>query len=237
MKTITAVLGSPKSLENSVTARLIQKYFHEIKTGVSEVKTDIISLSERNISICKGCLACKQTGKCPIPDEIENIRDQLRKSDLLVFASPVHISHVSATYKNFLDRLIESLHTFEFIGKPSVNIITCNGSGEQETKKYMNHIALVFGAIPLGTIIKLDNEEFNENSFKKTIIRSIEVLTGKKKLQPTLLNSLYFMSMKSIILKNKQYFEYAEGLWRKKGWDKMGYRKAMANQDWASPND
>jgi hypothetical protein len=63
------------------------------------------------------------------------------------------------------------------------------------------------------------------------------MLNGKKKLQPTLMNLLYFMSMKSIILKNKQYFEYAEGFWRKNGWDKMGYRKAMVNLNGAAPND
>ena len=227
MKTITAVLGSPKSVDKSVTAELINKFFLEIKSHVPQVITEIISLSEKNVSMCKGCLTCKKTGKCPIADDIEDIKSQLKKSDIIVFGSPVHISHVSTTFKNFLDRMIVSLHTFEFIGKPCINFVTANGSGEQETKKYMNHMALLFGAIPISTIIKLANDKFNDGNYNKAIERTIGILSGRNRIKPTIMNSLYFMSMKSIILKNDDYFEYEAKLWRERNWDKKGFKKVL----------
>ena len=229
MASITAVVGSPKRADNSMTAGLVKDLFTRLRELVPELKAELICLSERNVDLCKGCLMCQTTGQCQLDDDVVAIRDELRRSDMLVFASPVHISQVSAIYKNFLERMLVGLHTFEFLGKPSLTVITANGSGEQDTKKYLNHMALLFGCIPVGTVVRLDNEEFDQKAYSSVLKNAAAILSGTKSCRPTFRNTLYFMSMKSIIMKNESYFQYEAKVWKERGWEKSSFRKLVSN--------
>ena len=67
-------------------------------------------------------------------------------------------------------------------------------------------------------MIKIDNYKFNEEDFNKLATKVNMILAGQKKLKPTLMNKLYFYSMKSIIKDDEKYFQYETKVWKEKGW-------------------
>ena len=50
----------------------------------------LISLKGKNIEFCKGCLACQQTGKCVIKDDVQEIMDEVLNADVVVCATPIY---------------------------------------------------------------------------------------------------------------------------------------------------
>lgn len=63
-----------------------------------------LSLKDKAIGFCKGCLACQNTGKCVIRDDMEDMIAQVRDADTIVFATPVYYYGMSGQLKTFLDR-------------------------------------------------------------------------------------------------------------------------------------
>ncbi len=74
--------------------------------------TEIIYLSDYNISFCKGCLTCfneaqGQVGKCCINDDMTNIIvPKIFKCDGLILGTPSYWSNLSGYMKNFIDRML-----------------------------------------------------------------------------------------------------------------------------------
>jgi len=228
MKKVLAIIGSEKSVDNSITANLAKNLIDRVTNQINGIEVEILSLGEHNLLLCKGCRNCSKSGKCILKDNLETIIEKIKSSDFIIFGSPVHISHVSATYKNFLDRLHVLMHTFEFLGKPFVSVVSTNGSGEEDTIKYINHTALLLGMIKVGTMIKFNNEVFDDKIYDKIAREIIKIFQNKNTLKPTFKNSLYFWSMKNIIRKNKPYFEYEDQVWESRGWYKSSYDKVFS---------
>lgn len=65
---------------------------------------EIISLYDKTIGFCKGCLACQKTGKCVIHDDANMIAQKMLTADVLVFATPIYFYEMSGQMKTMLDR-------------------------------------------------------------------------------------------------------------------------------------
>ena len=70
----------------------------------AENKTEKISLRNKSIAFCKGCLACQKLGHCVIKDDAVEIAAKMHDADVLVFATPVYYYSVSGQLKTMLDR-------------------------------------------------------------------------------------------------------------------------------------
>lgn len=68
-------------------------------------KVDFITLKDKQISFCKGCLACQQTGKCVIKDDVTKIMNKVIDSDIVVWATPIYYYEMSGQMKVLIDRL------------------------------------------------------------------------------------------------------------------------------------
>lgn len=66
---------------------------------------EVINLKELNFGFCIGCLACQNTGKCVLNDDISKIIDIVKNADILVFATPIYYYAMSGQLKTFLDRM------------------------------------------------------------------------------------------------------------------------------------
>ena len=64
-----------------------------------------ISLKDKEISFCKGCLACQMTQRCVIKDDAIEIAEKVKEADTLVFATPIYYYEMSGQMKTLLDRL------------------------------------------------------------------------------------------------------------------------------------
>jgi multimeric flavodoxin WrbA len=78
----------------------------EFLRGVKETENTVekITLHDKTIGFCRGCLACQTTGKCVIKDDANAIVEQILHADVLVFATPVYFFEMSGQMKTLLDR-------------------------------------------------------------------------------------------------------------------------------------
>lgn len=63
-----------------------------------------VSLRDKNIGFCRGCLACQKTGRCFIHDDADLITQKMLHADVIVFATPIYYYEMSGQMKTMLDR-------------------------------------------------------------------------------------------------------------------------------------
>lgn len=68
-------------------------------------QVEFITLRDKNIQFCKGCLACQKLNHCVIQDDASMLLETVRTSDILVFATPIYYYAMSGQLKTFLDRM------------------------------------------------------------------------------------------------------------------------------------
>lgn len=68
-------------------------------------EVEFITLKDKQIGFCKGCLACQQTGNCVIKDDVTEIMDKVMDSDIVVWATPIYYYEMSGQMKVLIDRL------------------------------------------------------------------------------------------------------------------------------------
>ena len=64
-----------------------------------------ISLKDKELKFCIGCLACQKTQKCVLNDDAVRIAEEVKNTDILVFATPIYYYEMSGQMKTLLDRL------------------------------------------------------------------------------------------------------------------------------------
>lgn len=77
-----------------------------------------ITLQDKNIAFCKGCLACQKLGVCVIKDDAVEIAKQMHDAEVIAFATPIYYYEMSGQMKTLLDRansLYDSDYAFEDI--------------------------------------------------------------------------------------------------------------------------
>lgn len=88
---------------NSNSAALAESFFRGAKDAGNDVT--IISLRDKQIGFCRGCLACQKTGRCIIYDDVPAIEAQVLAADVVVWATPVYYYEMSGQMKTLIDRL------------------------------------------------------------------------------------------------------------------------------------
>jgi len=63
-----------------------------------------ITLRDKVIAQCDGCMGCVQTGECIIQDDMQEVLQQLREADGIIWATPVYYWSMSGLTKIALDR-------------------------------------------------------------------------------------------------------------------------------------
>jgi multimeric flavodoxin WrbA len=103
---VVSLLGSPREKANS--SIIAERFCAEAKKSGAEIKT--FRLNDLQYRGCQGCMACKtKLDRCALKDDLTEVLEAVRETDILVLASPVYFWDVSAQMKTFLDR------TFSFL--------------------------------------------------------------------------------------------------------------------------
>ncbi len=98
---VTAILGSPR--KKGATSTIAQSFVEEAESRGAEVKNYF--LHGMDYKGCQGCHACKsKTEDCVMKDDLTATLEDIKTSDIVVFASPVHYWDVSGQFKSFFDR-------------------------------------------------------------------------------------------------------------------------------------
>lgn len=97
------VLIISTSLRNGANSEILA---HETERGAKEAghEVEFISLKDKKISFCKGCLACQKLQRCVIDDDANEITEKIKNSDVVVWATPVYYYEMSGQMKTLIDR-------------------------------------------------------------------------------------------------------------------------------------
>lgn len=100
MKNVLIISTSLRSDSNSHTLA------REFARGASDAghHVELISLIDKNIQFCRGCLACQKIHRCVINDDAISIVAKMHDADIIVFATPVYYYEMCGQMKTLLDR-------------------------------------------------------------------------------------------------------------------------------------
>lgn len=96
------VVVSSTLRNNGNSEILAQKFAKGAKDAGHEV--EFISLKDKDIKFCKGCLACQRLGHCVIKDDTIEIVEKMKNADVIAFATPIYYYEMSGQLKTLLDR-------------------------------------------------------------------------------------------------------------------------------------
>ena len=121
------VLIISTSLRNNSNSEILA---HETERGAIEAghEVEFVSLKDKEIKFCKGCLACQKLGKCVINDDANEITAKMKEADVIVWATPIYYYEMSGQMKTLIDRA-NSLFT---TGKNFTEIYVITTSADSE---------------------------------------------------------------------------------------------------------
>ncbi|WP_031490648.1 flavodoxin family protein [Succinivibrio dextrinosolvens] len=97
------ILIVSSSLRAGSNSELISK---EVERGALSAGNNVefLSLKDRKIEFCIGCLKCQKQGKCILKDDMSELIEKVNNADTLVFSTPIYYYEMSGLLKTFLDR-------------------------------------------------------------------------------------------------------------------------------------
>jgi multimeric flavodoxin WrbA len=111
---IVCLLGSPREKGNSAT--IANHFCNAAEKFGAEIKTFVLNNLEYRG--CQGCMVCKtRLDKCVLEDDLTEVLEAVRATDVVVLASPVYFWDISSQLKSFIDRTFSYLVP-DFITNP-----------------------------------------------------------------------------------------------------------------------
>lgn len=99
-KKVLVISTSPRKGSNS--DQLAEDFIRGAQQAGNTVEK--ITLRDKTIGFCKGCLSCVRTQRCVIADDANAIVEKMLSSDVIVFATPIYYYGMSGQMKTMLDR-------------------------------------------------------------------------------------------------------------------------------------
>lgn len=90
-----------------------------------------ISLMDKDIQFCRGCLACQKLGKCVIKDDVNDIMQKVLNADVVVWATPIYYYEMSGQMKVLIDRM-NAMYAMDYKFR-DVYMLTTAAETEPET--------------------------------------------------------------------------------------------------------
>lgn len=92
------------SLRSNSNSELLAKSFVE---GARDAGNEVeyITLKNKDIRFCIGCLVCQKTGHCVIKDDVADIMNSVLEADVVVWSTPIYYYEMSGQMKTLIDRL------------------------------------------------------------------------------------------------------------------------------------
>ena len=142
---LLAIVGSPR--KGKATDTLVDRAIEGVKSKTPNCNVKKLHLIDHDIQFCKNCLACrdsktkKPVAKCSIQDDMDYIREDVLKSDFLIFGTPVHMGYATAIMMTFLERIC---WTF---AKPEGKLLSIYGCPIPRSNKARKSIIIVTSGI------------------------------------------------------------------------------------------
>lgn len=215
--------------------RLMEEILNE-KAGNNQVNIefDYVSLSDMNLSVCRGCRICFIKGEeyCPLKDNLADLISRLKAADGIILGSPVYVEDVNGIMKNFIDRLAFFCHRPALAGKSALVITTSGSTSTVHSLRTMTNALRAWGAyisaqgtFRMGAAMKV--EEVN-NQFSRNIItlteRFFTSIVRKKPYNPDFYAYMVFkIQQKYREMEFKKHKELNKVNFDDQYWDQQGW--------------
>lgn len=114
---VLGIFGSPRKGGNTDT--LLEEFLKGAEKEGAEIER--LHLVNYNITPCKECHGCDDTGVCVIQDDMQKIYPKIIEADIVVLASPIFFYGVSGWAKAFIDRFQAFWARKYLLKDPSLN--------------------------------------------------------------------------------------------------------------------
>lgn len=108
---ICILMGSPRKEGN--TAALVKPFVEAMQEKGAECS--VFELYDLDLRPCTACRTCQQDWSifgCPQNDDMQQIFDAVRASDLVVLASPIYSWYCTPPMKTVIDRLVYGMNKY-----------------------------------------------------------------------------------------------------------------------------
>ncbi|MCE1252099.1 MAG: flavodoxin family protein [Anaerolineae bacterium] len=143
MKKVTVFVGSA---HHKNTHEMVDIFVDHLKT-LGDVDCEIITLSDYQLGICRGCRLCFEKGEsfCPLRDDRDILFEKISASDGIILATPNYSFQLSGLMKVFLDRFGFVFHRPRYFGKVYTSIVSQGIGGGNEIVKYLDFFGTHLG--------------------------------------------------------------------------------------------
>ncbi len=175
------VLIISTSLRNNANSEILA---HEMEKGAKEAghEVEFITLKDKTINFCKGCLACQKLGHCVIEDDANSITEKMKNSDVIIWATPVYYYEMSGQMKTLIDRansLFATGHAFK-----EVYLIATSADGSkgviQTVINGLNGWIACLNGVKLCSCLEAGGLENANEALQNKELLEKAYLTGKK---------------------------------------------------------
>ncbi|MBI2917741.1 MAG: flavodoxin family protein [Chloroflexi bacterium] len=122
---VLGIVGSPRSGGNAET--LLEEALASAKEAGSEV--EMIRLREKDLSFCDGCDTCRDTRRCHIADDMQEVHAKMLEADGIILSAPVYFWALSAQTKLLIDRSYAFEAGHQLRGKVGAGIVVARRAG------------------------------------------------------------------------------------------------------------
>lgn len=134
---VALINGSPK--RNGTTHAALAEVGRVLAR--QEIDVEEFHIGSKPISGCIDCRACASTGRCAIPDIVNEFHEASHTIDGFIFGTPVHFAAPAGGLICFMDRLFFSSRfdtASPFYLKPAASVIVARRAGCSATFDQMN---------------------------------------------------------------------------------------------------
>ncbi|TXT66991.1 MAG: hypothetical protein BAJALOKI1v1_220024 [Promethearchaeota archaeon] len=152
---ILNIIGSGRKKGHTAKiCSLINQNLREMaKLENKSIEIEDLFLSDYTLKPCIGCRICmdRDENKCPLNDDLPQIKEKMHGVDGIIFASPVYVGDVSSLMKILIDRMAYMCHRQEFYKKCGFIIATTNATSLKRTIHTMGAALYSWGFKTIGT--------------------------------------------------------------------------------------
>jgi multimeric flavodoxin WrbA len=215
MKKVVAINSSKRKKNTYGLINSAQSLFSK-----NDIELKILNLYEFDINDCNGCESCVRSGRCPICDGVAQIMEELSGADGIIISSPVYMAGVSGKLKTFIDRTCSWYHRPPLVSKPVLLVATTAGGYAKDVLKYMEKVAVFWGANPCGKIYRTAGNLDTAITEKESADFISALKYDRQSITPSLNALLTFQVQKVLALK---ILPIDSEHWKNQNWHKQIY--------------
>jgi multimeric flavodoxin WrbA len=228
MKKVTAFIGSAHKKN---TRKAVEQFFDNLH-ALGEVETEIVTLTDYKLGICRGCRVCFEKGEafCPLKDDRDVLFEKIAASDGVVFATPNYTFQMSGVMKLFLDRFGFICHRPRYFGKAFTSIVAQGFGGGDKIVDYFDFTASILGfnTVKGITITGFDplsekQQQKADRSFTRLSKRFYSILNRPADAAPSLMQVLIFRMGRTTIRQEADHSSIDYQYYNDRGWLESDY--------------